>query len=274
MRKLFLLFSLVMLVIGSFVPATAQDEELPTGTIADVIEGFANLPIPEVEEGAEAEGEAPAAPVGGPQFTVLNQALDVAGLKSTLRDTGNTYTLLAPTDAAFARLDRNELDKLLQDPAAMSNRLLYHVLPGLVTSGVVPTRLFFQTVQGEDIAVTYYNDFPFINGETAFVRLDIPADNGVIHVIDTVLIPPYATGGNDVWLATRDQFYLDGPNGLPRRPRRVLRRCKTINVVEYRQGFVLAEGLGEGWLSTQWLQNVAENFNQPDGPQLPDNCQQ
>lgn len=118
-------------------------------------------------------------------FTTLVTALKTAGLIETLKGTG-PFTVFAPTDAAFAKLPADQLKALLADKAKLTAVLTYHVVPGVVmTKDVKPGMV--KTVQGTSINVTT-TDGVKVNGAKV-TAVDIVADNGVIHVIDTVIVP-------------------------------------------------------------------------------------
>jgi LPXTG-motif cell wall-anchored protein len=140
------------------------------------------------------------------QFNTLAQALQAADLVATLEGPG-PYTVFAPTDAAFAKLPPATLNSLLQDRARLRAVLTYHVVPGKVTAADVAGLTSAKTVQGEDLKVSAAGGRVAINN-AGVTQADIMADNGVIHVIDTVLLPPSmaaqslpATGGADAELA-------------------------------------------------------------------------
>jgi uncharacterized surface protein with fasciclin (FAS1) repeats len=127
--------------------------------------------------------------VAAGSFTTLAKALAAADLVSTLKGPG-PFTVFAPTDAAFAKLPAGTLDKLLKpENKAMLRRVLtYHVVPGMVMAQDVVTLSSAKTVSGDVLPVT-------VNGGTVavdkahVVKTDITASNGVIHVIDSVLVP-------------------------------------------------------------------------------------
>jgi len=121
-------------------------------------------------------------------FSTLLTAVEAAGLVETLQGDG-PYTVFAPTDEAFAALPEGTLDGLLADTEALSQVLLYHVVPGEVMASDVVELESATTVQGEDIAITVDGDSVKVNGATV-VSTDIVASNGVIHVIDQVILPP------------------------------------------------------------------------------------
>ncbi len=121
-------------------------------------------------------------------FTTLLQAAETAGLVETLAGEG-PYTVFAPNDEAFAAVDPATLEALLADPEALSDVLLYHVVAGEVTAADVVELDSATTVQGSDLPIVVDGDTVMVGGATV-IATDIPASNGVIHVIDQVLIPP------------------------------------------------------------------------------------
>lgn len=119
-------------------------------------------------------------------FTTLLAAAEAAGLVDTLKGEG-PFTVFAPTDDAFAALPEGTVEGLLEDTDALTQILLYHVVAGKVMSSDLTDGLMATTVEGRDIAVSI-GDNVFI-GPATVTTADIEATNGVIHVIDTVLIP-------------------------------------------------------------------------------------
>lgn len=130
-----------------------------------------------VVETAEAAGD----------FSTLLTAIEAAGLTETLA-TGGPFTVFAPTDEAFAAIDEDTLNGLLADPEALSEVLLYHVVEGEVYAADVVTLDSATTLQGSDVEIVVDGDTVTINGATV-VMTDIQTSNGVIHVIDAVLLP-------------------------------------------------------------------------------------
>ncbi|MDF1504204.1 fasciclin domain-containing protein [Roseisolibacter sp. H3M3-2] len=130
--------------------------------------------------------------VAAGQFTTLAKALTEAGLVETLKGTG-PFTVFAPTDAAFAKLPPGTVEALLQDKAKLRSVLLYHVVPGKVTAADVAKVTSAKTVGGPSVKVMVHGGAPMIDNANV-VKADVMASNGVIHVIDTVLMPP-AGGG-------------------------------------------------------------------------------
>ena len=118
-------------------------------------------------------------------FKTLATALGAAGLVETLKGQG-PFTVFAPTDEAFAKIPKADLEALLKDKAKLTAVLTYHVVPGKVMAADVKAGKV-KTVQGSDISVTTKNGV-MVNKDKV-IKTDIVADNGVIHVIDTVIMP-------------------------------------------------------------------------------------
>ncbi len=121
------------------------------------------------------------------RFSTLVTALQAADLVDTLKSSG-PFTVFAPTDAAFAALPAGTLDSLLADPAALRNILLYHVVSGEALSGSLSNNQLIRTVQGQRVRITINGSSIRVNNSNV-TQADIRASNGVIHVIDAVLIP-------------------------------------------------------------------------------------
>jgi uncharacterized surface protein with fasciclin (FAS1) repeats len=122
-------------------------------------------------------------------FGTLVQAAQAAGLEEALRGEG-PYTVFAPTDAAFASLPDGTLDDLLAEPMGqLRNILLYHVLEGEVLAAAITDGLTVGTLQGSEVRFEIEGDMATIN-EASIIATDIKASNGVIHVIDSVILPP------------------------------------------------------------------------------------
>jgi uncharacterized surface protein with fasciclin (FAS1) repeats len=122
------------------------------------------------------------------QFTTLTQLLTRAGLVSTLKKPG-PYTVFAPTDAAFAKVPKQTLNALLADKAKLKAVLLYHVVPGKVTASQVVKLSSAKTAEGDAVRIKTAGSKVFVNGAKV-AAADVMASNGVIHVINKVLIPP------------------------------------------------------------------------------------
>jgi uncharacterized surface protein with fasciclin (FAS1) repeats len=118
-------------------------------------------------------------------FNTLATALKAAGLVETLKGTG-PFTVFAPSDAAFAKIPKAQLDALLADKAKLTAVLTYHVVPGKVMSKDVKAGMV-KTVQGSSLTVATMGGVKVDNANV--IAVDIVADNGVIHIIDTVILP-------------------------------------------------------------------------------------
>ena len=123
-------------------------------------------------------------------FKTLSSALKEAGLVVTLKS-GGPYTVFAPTDAAFEKLPKADVDALLKDKAKLKNVLLFHVLPGTMPSSTV-LRMSdgdkVKTVSGKEFTLGLKNSQVTVNGALVS-KTDITASNGVIHAIDSVIMP-------------------------------------------------------------------------------------
>jgi len=124
--------------------------------------------------------------VGG--FSTLLAAVDAASLEGVLRGEG-PFTIFAPTDDAFDNLPDGVLASLLADPEALAEILTYHVVAGSLSSGDVVAQSEIGTVNGASVAVSVEGEVVRINDATV-LAVDVQATNGVIHVIDSVLLPP------------------------------------------------------------------------------------
>ncbi|MCC2958381.1 fasciclin domain-containing protein [Massilia sp. IC2-477] len=119
-------------------------------------------------------------------FNTLITAVQAAGLVDTLKGPG-PYTVFAPTDAAFAKIPKAKLDALLKDKAALTKVLTYHVVPGKVMAADVKPGPV-KTVEGSSLTVSAKGGTVSVD-KAKVVKTDVAADNGVIHVIDSVIMP-------------------------------------------------------------------------------------
>jgi transforming growth factor-beta-induced protein len=128
--------------------------------------------------------------IGAGSFSTLAAALTAADLVDTLKGEG-PFTVFAPTDEAFAKLDKAMLDDLLkpENKDTLVAILTYHVVPGKVTAADVVNLTSAKTVQGEEITIKVEGGTVMIN-DAKVTMPDVMASNGVIHVIDTVILPP------------------------------------------------------------------------------------
>ena len=176
----FLVFTLLFALI-----ACGEEEVVVTTTADDVeeikiIEKSTPYPEKEVEKSI-----AEIAVDGG--FNTLVAALDAADLVETLSGEG-TFTVFAPTDEAFAALPDGMLEDLLADPNALKQILLYHVVGDVVMAETVVTLDNAETLEGSTVAIEVVDGNVFLN-DSQVTSTDIEASNGVVHVIDKVLVP-------------------------------------------------------------------------------------
>ncbi len=120
-------------------------------------------------------------------FTKLAAALQVADLIGTLKGKG-PFTVFAPTDAAFGKIPESDLDALLKDKTGLTAILTYHVVPGKVMAADVAKLQEAKTVEGTPVKIRTADNRVMVNNARV-TQADIIATNGVIHVIDTVLMP-------------------------------------------------------------------------------------
>jgi uncharacterized surface protein with fasciclin (FAS1) repeats len=120
-------------------------------------------------------------------FNTLVAAVQAAGLEQTLKGPG-PFTVFAPTDAAFAQIPKEQLDALLADKQALTKVLAYHVVPGTVKAAEVVNLTSVATVEGQSLTITV-GDSVMVNNATV-IKTDVVTGNGVIHVIDAVMLPP------------------------------------------------------------------------------------
>lgn len=128
--------------------------------------------------------------VGNENLSTLVAAVKAAGLVETLQSAG-PFTVFAPTNEAFAALPAGTLESLLkpENKAKLTSILTYHVVPAKVMSGDLSNGQKAKTVEGEEVKVTMNNQGVMIN-DAKVVAADVSASNGVVHVIDKVILPP------------------------------------------------------------------------------------
>ncbi len=175
--------------IGKLTPF-AMAAVLMFGTFACTPQAEAPVEEAPVEEVAPANDIVAVAQSAG-TFTTLVAAVQAAGLAETLMGPG-PYTVFAPTDEAFAKLPEGTVESLLlpENIEQLKAILLYHVVSGSVMAADVVTLNEATTVNGATIAIAVGDAGVVLNGTTNVVTTDISASNGVIHVIDSVLMPP------------------------------------------------------------------------------------
>jgi uncharacterized surface protein with fasciclin (FAS1) repeats len=121
------------------------------------------------------------------QFNTLVTAIEAAGLVETLSGEG-PFTVFAPTDEAFAKIPEADLNALIQDTDALTSVLTYHVVAGKVMAKDVVGLSSAETVQGSSVDIRVDGETVMIDGAKV-IKTDIKASNGVIHVIDAVIMP-------------------------------------------------------------------------------------
>ena len=128
---------------------------------------------------------------GNKQFSTLVTAIKAAGLVDTLKSEG-PFTVFAPTNAAFKKLDKGVLETLLkpENKNKLQQVLTYHVVAGKAMAEDVVELEKVKTVQGGMVSINVTDEGVMLNDSVKVTKTDIQADNGVIHVIDTVLLPP------------------------------------------------------------------------------------
>jgi uncharacterized surface protein with fasciclin (FAS1) repeats len=123
-----------------------------------------------------------------PQFSTLVKLVKSAGLATTLSK--GSYTVFAPTNAAFAKVPKSTLAALAKDKAKLKAVLTYHVVKGRVPASKVVKLTSARTVNGASVKVAVRNGKVYLNGSTRVTKTDIKASNGIVHVINKVLLPP------------------------------------------------------------------------------------
>jgi uncharacterized surface protein with fasciclin (FAS1) repeats len=138
---------------------------------------------------APAMGDIVAVATEAGSFKTLLEAATAAGLVETLQGEG-PFTVFAPTDEAFAALPAGTLEGLLKDPEALKQILLYHVVSGKVTADQVVGLTSADSVAGPAIKIAVKDGKVMLNDSATVVTTDVAASNGIIHVIDQVILPP------------------------------------------------------------------------------------
>ncbi len=165
-----------------------------SGILAAGVAGFGIVLAPPThavaaEEKAAAKKDIVETAVGAGQFKTLAAALTAAGLVDTLKGTG-PFTVFAPTDEAFAKLPKGTLEELLkpENKQKLTQILTYHVVPGKVTAKDVMGLKSAKTVNGKEVRIDVKDGKVMVDKATV-AKADVEASNGVIHVIDTVILP-------------------------------------------------------------------------------------
>ena len=135
-----------------------------------------------------AESDIVGTAIAAGDFTTLTKLLKSAGLVATLRQKG-PYTVFAPTDAAFAKVPKATLNALMMDKAKLKAVLLYHVVAGKLTAKDVAKLNSAKTANGKSVTIRVAGGNVFVNSAKV-IKTDVMATNGIIHVVNRVLIPP------------------------------------------------------------------------------------
>jgi uncharacterized surface protein with fasciclin (FAS1) repeats len=125
--------------------------------------------------------------VAAGNFKTFVTALQTAGLADTLKGNG-PFTIFAPTDEAFAKIPKDQLDSLMANKTQLAALLAYHVAPGKFMSADLKNGMMIKTIPGESLIISLTNGDVMANNAKV-VQVDIIGTNGVIHAIDTILIP-------------------------------------------------------------------------------------
>jgi transforming growth factor-beta-induced protein len=177
MRARYIILAVVALMVVPLVIAAC-------GSTTDEAAAPAPSPSPTMEQKDIVDTA-----VGAGSFTTLVSAVQAAGLEETLRGAG-PYTVFAPTDEAFAAVPKETLDALLADPkGALTDVLTYHVVAGKAMSNGLSDGMQVETVNGQPLTITIADDGTVMVNDAKVVTADIETANGVIHVIDKVLVP-------------------------------------------------------------------------------------
>ena len=165
--------------LNRFAAAVVMSSFVLSGLAMAGCDSNTDDPTPSIYQTAEAAG-----------FTTLVAALKAAGLADVL-DSNGPFTVFAPTDEAFAKLPEGTIETLLkpENKDMLVGILTYHVVEGRVTSGQVVNLTSAKTLQGDDIQISVTDGAVSINS-AGVTAVDIEASNGIVHVIDTVLLPP------------------------------------------------------------------------------------
>jgi uncharacterized surface protein with fasciclin (FAS1) repeats len=169
--KKFLVLTLCLLLCVSFLYCAKKKEEAPKPAVVTT--------PGDIIEVASADG----------RLTTLMTAINAAGLTETLKGPG-PFTVFAPADSAFAKLPPGTVQSLLQDVPTLKNILMYHVVAGKMMAADLTKMPKYASLLGDSLVVMAMSDGKAMVNDAHIVVADVPAKNGVIHVIDKVLTPP------------------------------------------------------------------------------------
>jgi transforming growth factor-beta-induced protein len=194
MKRFLILPMASLAIVLAACSSTASTSPSPAVPATQAATPAATAAAPSAGDSTGPSGDAAMADIvatadGAGTFKTLLAAAKAAGLVETLQGNG-PFTVFAPTDEAFAALPAGTLDGLLADPESLKKILLYHVVSGEVTADKVVGLTSADTVEGSPIAISVKDGKVYLNDAAQVVETDIMASNGVIHVIDQVLLPP------------------------------------------------------------------------------------
>lgn len=204
---------------------------------------------------------------GDPDLSTLASLVEAAGLADTLSNEG-PFTVFAPTDAAFAKLPAGTIEALLGDIPTLTSILTYHVVAGEVPASAVVNAAAAATVQGDKVYIDVIDGEVILNGNVKVIITDIRASNGIIHVIDAVLLPPMS-GMEDLRLVVSDTPVLSEPSGDD--TGNMLEVCQTAFITEQVGTWGLVRDMG-GWINLNATVDVAEDYGQPGGQEVAGGC--
>jgi uncharacterized surface protein with fasciclin (FAS1) repeats len=156
-------------------------------TVLGLLAVLAGAALQSAKAADQAEKDIVDTAAGADQFKTLVAAIKAAELVETLKGSG-PFTVFAPTNEAFAKIPKDKLEALLKDKKALTSVLTYHVVEGKVMAADVVKLDSARTVQGKSLAIVAKDGKVTINGANV-IKTDIACKNGVIHVIDAVLMP-------------------------------------------------------------------------------------
>ncbi len=225
MRKQLLILFVVMLAVFAAIgctdtedqPTTEEnitgDEEEITGAEEDIEENVSDAEDEMMENDSMDEEEMDIVQTANDagSFETLVLALNTTGLDETLSEEG-PYTVFAPTDDAFEELPEGTLDALMEDEEQLSEVLTYHVVSGEYMASDLTDGTTLETVQGEMITINVTDDNVMVD-DANVVQPDIVASNGVIHVIDAVILPPSMAEEDMMGNDSMDNETMDSENG-------------------------------------------------------------
>jgi uncharacterized surface protein with fasciclin (FAS1) repeats len=176
--------AMIALFVG-FGMAISMGARAATGSTADSATQPGDMPSEQV-----ALADLVATATGAGTFTTLIAAVKAGGLVDTLKSTG-PYTVFAPNDEAFAKLWPNTLENLLlpENRSKLEALLLYHVVPGRIDTTLLVGNMKLETLQGGSVTVVQMDGQPIKVDNANVISADIQASNGLIHVIDQVMLP-------------------------------------------------------------------------------------